>query len=571
MGPELTAAGENVAGFGDKGREILLLRFLRGDCGMTALICVLFLFHPVPGGQQAPMPAAARVSGRVLIRGLPAPGIDVVLTSDGAPASSPHLGGPAARPLTTRTDSNGSYSFDGLAPGSYGVKVFAPRFLVDGRDSFRSPPKVVNIKEVDGTAAVDFDLSMGAAITGRITDPEGQPVVGERVSIGMVRENGPVFYQYDPDRSRYETDDQGIYRVYGLEPGRYLISAGGYLVGSSRRFFTALYYPGVADQSKASVVDLAEGAEVGGVDIRLVESPPCYSVTGSVIAADSGKPVAGIQFSLHRFSGIRNAPPSSGIVNTSNNAGEFHLENLAIGNYALGLLPEKDVEFYSEGVGFKVVDRDLTGVVLKLHRGASISGVAEVEGSTDGAVRQKLARLKLTVSAVGTGNQGGMTFYPIAEDGSFRITGLRPGKVRISLTGGGIAGGFSLVRVERDGADQSAGIDLGPGEQVSGVRLVLAHGTGSIRGWVRIEGRSLQDGEQVWISPRSVRTGEDSRRWVADANGGFIIEDLPDGDYELTFGIASQKRTVNLPVKRTITIAGGSRTEVSVVLNLNQK
>src|SRR5207244_12335072 len=71
--------------------------------------------------------------------------------------------------------------------------------------------------------------SSDLVITGRVTDAENKPVVEERVSLQSVDENGApsrfgVFSS--PNDQMYQTDDRGIYRIYGLPAGRYKVSVG---------------------------------------------------------------------------------------------------------------------------------------------------------------------------------------------------------------------------------------------------------------------------------------------------------------------------------------------------------
>ncbi len=92
------------------------------------------------------------------------------------------------------------------------------------------------------------------------------------------------------------------------------------------------------------------------------------------------------------------------------------------------------------------------------------------------------------------------TFIKIASDGKFQAEGLRPGKVtfnpysdaRLPVT---------LMRIERDGV-RVAAIDIGPGEQVTGVRLVFAYGTGIVRGQVTVKGGALPEGTLFFVSAR---------------------------------------------------------------------
>ena len=60
-----------------------------------------------------------------------------------------------------------------------------------------------------------------------MTNALGEPVVAVRVRALMIRDakgQVPRIPGFGPEQS---TDDRGIYRIYGLAPGTYLVSAGG--------------------------------------------------------------------------------------------------------------------------------------------------------------------------------------------------------------------------------------------------------------------------------------------------------------------------------------------------------
>ena len=68
----------------------------------------------------------------------------------------------------------------------------------------------------------------GGAITGTVTNALGEPVVAVRVRATMVRDargEVPKFMTFG--LMEQSTDDRGIYRIYGLRPGTYIVSAGG--------------------------------------------------------------------------------------------------------------------------------------------------------------------------------------------------------------------------------------------------------------------------------------------------------------------------------------------------------
>jgi hypothetical protein len=173
----------------------------------------------------------------------------------------------------------------------------------------------------------------------------------------------------------------------------------------------------------------------------------------------------------------------------------------------------------------------------------------------------------------------------INPDGSFRITGLRPGKVRIVLGGMPAPKGFVLLRVEREGSVQRDGVEIGAGETVSGVRVVIGYGTGVVRGEVIIQGGSLTPDMRVRVTARRLDTnGPVTAGAVPDARGRFSLEGLLPGDYELTVsmmivtpfapGAAPPPPARVVPrtlAKQNITVTNGIETQVTLVADLGAK
>jgi hypothetical protein len=89
--------------------------------------------------------------------------------------------------------------------------------------------------------------------------------------------------------SEAETDDRGIYRIYGLPAGKYLVSV--YDPGrSSKEPDRRTFYRDANEQTRATGVMVQPGAESTGIDIRLEAPQQTYRITGRLVAQDSGKP-----------------------------------------------------------------------------------------------------------------------------------------------------------------------------------------------------------------------------------------------------------------------------------------
>src|SRR6266576_947709 len=199
----------------------------------------------------------------------------------------------------------------------------------------------------------------------------------------------------------FQTDDRGVYRMFGVRPGRYKVSVGegdnmfyrG--AGRGRPAHPTTFYPDVTDGSKATVVEIGEGTEATNIDITLAETVQGFAVNGRVVDGDTGKPVANVSIGLERIVVIdanNTRGYGGGTSARSDTQGEFRLEKLPPGKYALSPYPPPESDLRGEPVTFDVVDQDVTGLVIKTAMGASLSGTVVLEGTRDNSVVASLAQ-----------------------------------------------------------------------------------------------------------------------------------------------------------------------------------
>ena len=99
----------------------------------------------------------------------------------------------------------------------------------------------------------------------------------------------------------------------------------------------------------------------------------------------------------------------------------------------------------------------MSGIEIKMHRGAAISGHVVIEGTTD---RNLIARLTQQIVLYANTDAPGQVSAPnwtqskVSPDGSFRVGGLRPGKARVHLGGWPPPKGLTQMRLERGGGEQ---------------------------------------------------------------------------------------------------------------------
>lgn len=526
---------------------------------------------------QTPPKEPASVSGHVTVAGKSAAGITVVAT-----AGSSFLDFKTVAKATT--DDEGNYKLTGLAPGRLSIFPLSKAFIVKAGDEYKRPEQAVNVGEGDAVTKVDFELVRGAVITGRITDADGRPLIGERVNVGLDGRSVMSAQLAMLEGSRNLTDDRGIYRIYGLSPGSYRVSVGQAatdggvtVMGLGGSQYVKTFYPGVQEEAKAALIEVKEGSEARSIDIMVNKPGSGFAASGRVVDADSGQPVPNLYIG---HSSVGDKEQEIGGMNFSGSRtdanGKFRLEGLQPGRYAVYTFAvQTDNASYSEPAPFEITNGDVTGIEVKVRRGASLSGVAVLENNADAAPGM-LQTLNLYAYSVTKGGAPSFSRGQIAADGSFQFGGLAPGKVHVGIQGfPAPPKGLTLERTELDGVEQKEGIEVTAGAKLSGVRLVFAYGTGSVRGEVKVDGELAPALIQVIIRSAPGDTRGFSRGTSLDNRFHFVVENIPPGSYELVVQTdAFRDEDATGPcelLKQVVTITNGAEVKVNLTVKVPQE
>jgi len=528
------------------------------------------------------------ISGRALIGGKGAPGIAV------AAYGGDMINRRAAAQAIS--DGEGRFRLSGLAAGTYQVSALAPTYASSEPLSLSSfgptsgLSKSIVLAPDENVEDIDLKLVRGGVITGRIKDAEGRPVIEQQVVLAAVDENGAPsktqMTQAYNNYQMYQTDDRGVYRIYGLPAGHYKVSVGSAPGRGSSQLGTHTYYPqtffgDVSDTAKATIVELTEGGETGNIDIQVGHRGETYTATGRIIDTDSGEPIAGVRFMYgpapknqsNFFGGYIGAP--------TNSRGEFRIEGIEPGRYGVTLASDFEASaVYSDPSYFEVTDGDVSNLELKATRGNSMSGVLVTDGITNREVLAQLTSMRVTARVTSTtspqtSNSGTSM---IAGDLSFSINGLRPGRAGLYITSIGNPGirGLQIAKVEREGLDVTRTLEIKSGQPISDLRVILVYGTGTIRGTVKFENGDPPSLSRVFVAAR--REGATNNNYGAqlDSRGRFLITNLPAGTYEvilnLGFPIGPTPPQQRPPQpKQFVTVAEDAEAEVTFTVDLKPK
>ena len=270
-------------------------------------------------------------------------------------------------------------------------------------------------------------------------------------------------------------------------------------------------------------------------------SAQVYSATGRVIDAVTAQPLTRARFVYGQpVNSVDNGGFANFKMGLTDTAGEFRLQQLKPGHYALYISSSLDrSDLYSDVLNFDVVDADVANLEVQARHGSRLSGFVVPAGVTNGMSLAALSSVKVVaaVPSIGTLRVGIANVTNISPDGSFQFTGLRPGKALINLKADNeVLNGLSILRIERNGEELKQGIEIKPGEDILDLRILIADGTGVIRGQVKVEGGTLPDGARITASISNKLHFANGYAQV-DQDGRFVISGLAAGTYDLALNV----------------------------------
>src|SRR5688500_1342824 len=267
----------------------------------SAVVLLMLLCLPASLRAQSQTRTATKtprgsVSGRVTIKDKPAIGVTVGLRST--------MGiFPIEKTFRAITDQEGVYRITSIPAGTYDIMLAAPAFV--SHDPIGPRGKNVIVGDDENVEDINFSLVRGGVITGKITDADGRPLVQQHVHVFRATD-----FLQQPLRQVFptgsvQTDDRGIYRVFGLAAGRDKVASGrgddttsGNHYEASRAIYKQVFQPDATDQTKATIIEVREGSEAAKVDIRW--APPSKP-SASAAELSTQKKICRFRTSASRF------------------------------------------------------------------------------------------------------------------------------------------------------------------------------------------------------------------------------------------------------------------------------
>jgi len=495
---------------------------------MTIVLAAVAIAHLA----QAPLPGTARISGIVKNAADDAPlaRARVVATSAALP-----------QPRVAISGRDGRYTIADLPAGSYVVTAtrtgFATASYAQGRSMSGTP---IAITAGQQAAGIDLPLVPAGVIAGRILDEDGAPFAGATVEalVNRSQSGGDALFSV----ATAQTDDRGEFRLFGLAPGAYYVSAADPAFTSVStpkgvQRYSPTYYPGTTLADEARTVSAAGPGQALRVEFKLQLVPPAR-VAGQLATYDM-RPLLNGAIILSPFGGegVPMVAPEQPKIFPD---GRFSFDGVAPGHYQIRARGQTDpaapalFAVYS----IEVFGGDVEGIRMTLRPGAMLEGTLTVE-SVRGTRAPDLSGLRVRAPFIDGNAFGDSLTGTVHAGGTYAIRGIMKGAHQIVVDG--LTPPWVVKSVHYRGKDiTDLQLPVEEREQFADVRIVITDAAGEVSGVVRNPRDLPAANTGVIVCAKApvfwMRTNRRLRVTVTDQNGRWSVAGLPPGEY---FAVAS--------------------------------
>ena len=463
--------------------------------------------------------------------------------------------------LRETTDRDGKFKFENLKPRQYKIGVrYAGYVLPEESETLLEEQKTYQINQ-----EVNLSLEKGGVITGKVLGADASPVIKLRVRAVKIRDE---FGRRVPAQEliRYSqqnfTDDRGIYRLFGLEAGGYLVFVGGedYFFNNDLKTKSGspVYHPSDSIDT-AREISVSYGREANAVDINFRQIQG-FIVSGSVLGAKAAAVNNGsVNISLvNALNGVEIVQNS---VYPRDGKYSFQIPQIPDGEYEI-----RAFQFNKDGIfsknplqKIKVKGADISGLKINLQPLASVKGeiifeknpaferIKECSATNQAIVAStavkfdSIAKEKSILDPIERSWQNDVAAPD--EKGAFAINGLSGGRyflnVKIPDKNVFIKDFYKQIS-PKETRDLKSGLTLGAGEISDNIKIILSDGAAQINGKIIFSddeknekgaGKSI-----VYLIPADEENKDNVlfyRESAADANDNFSFANILPGNYFL--------------------------------------
>ena len=514
---------------------------------------------PAQPGADAATPAG-RITGRVVAADTGRPVIRARVFLSGAQIQ----GGRGAL-----TDSEGRFELTELPEGRYTLTAGKTGFITLSFGQRRplqagTPIQLADKQQLTG---LDFRLPRGSVIAGHIFDEAGDPLPGANVRV-MRYEYAQGNRQLVPI-SVTQSDDLGSFRVWGLNPGEYYVSAVTAPFGPGRAFgpvgppaiagrggrggpaggpggppgpgdaeqvgYAPTFYPGVPTVAEARAITVGLSMEVPSVDFNVLLVRTAR-VAGRVTNPDGTPTTSGNIVLMPESGGLPGRGAASGTSNSRIDwDGSFSMASVPPGRYLLRARGDDTEEPQFAVQPITIGERDLPNLTVILSPAASVSGTVTFQRSQAQSTPDP-GQIRIAAPLVNAVDIGPNPTSRVARDDTFTLTGVQAGSHLFRTQGN--QRGWMLKSVTISGRETiDTPVELRSGQKLTGVDMVFTDRLTEVNGTITDErGAPITEytllafplDEELWrAQSRHIMTAR------PDQNGKYQLRGLPAGDYYL--------------------------------------
>ena len=308
------------------------------------------------------------------------------------------------RSISALTDAAGKFTLKDIEPGSYRLSISRAGFVTEqyGRRKPGGPGAILTLRAKQ-EMKLEFRLIPSGVISGKILDEDGEPL--PIVSVLALKQIYADGKRTLGTMARAETNDLGEYRLHGLPPGRYFVSANylswnrfgdqGEMISADEQAhpegYAKMYYPGTADAWKAEAITVKPGEEVSSIEM-LMRPVTVHRVRGHVYNQITHRPATGATVLLIPQKESRQWE-SMLQAELRKSDGSFELSEVTPAEYVLAVYWFDEGKSYVSRQTLVVGNADVEGIAMTISPGATINGRMVWDG------RPSLEQDELTIMA----------------------------------------------------------------------------------------------------------------------------------------------------------------------------
>ena len=556
------------------------VRLIAGVAALVASASVWAQVPPVPKPAQPPQvpqipgqardtqaqeqaPATAVIMGNVLIGGTGQPAEGVRLTLSGNELRGSR---------STVSDDSGNFAFLALPPGTYTLRATKLGYVSAsyGQKQPGRPGTAIVLAVGQQLKGISLEVPKGGVVSGTIYDEKNRPAVS--VPVRLLMWSWQSGERVLTQAGSGTTDDRGIYRIFGLAPGDYVVNATprnsatttftvedvqglarmeelarmnltadisklvmereampNSVANEPVSGYAAVYYPGTPQPGNAQAVKVGVSQEQLGIDFQL-QRVSLSRVTGTVLVPNGVTP-QNVQVRLVESGSM--TPGMAQFSSRPSPQGVFTFNAVPPGQYQLSATVQMPVNRPPTAPGANPVQfKAEMEAALNTSASRRLWAVADVtvdgnftpnigltlqEGMTitggvsfEGTAPQPpLNRIRLTLGPLGQAmQQAGMNTAMVTADANGRFTFVGVSPGQYRVRASG-ATGYTIKSVMADGKDTlDFPLEVKPGENMTNVNVEFTDKFTDLKGTLQSQLGQPTSEFTVIVFP------SDSRYWV---------------------------------------------------------